>query len=1848
MKKITHQSKLKIRWLNTKVLLLLLFGMVLSFFQGQAQTYSHTGAAQTVSLPAGSYEIEMWGADGGDATGANPGTNVAKLGGKGGYAKGTLTLTATTTLNIYVGGKGALEGLNVPGGFNGGGNSGSTGSTACGSGGGASDIRVGGTALPDRRMVAGGGGAAGYQECNGSANVISGGHGGGLTGGDPIPGSYIARVGKGGTQTAGGAGGTDATHGPASAGSLGLGGAGGGGTANGAGGGGGYYGGGGGTGGGSCSGGGGGGSSYIGGVATGITLMFGETGFVPNPDTTGNGTVTITSLAPCTGTPNAGVTSVTSRNCASEPFTLSSSGATKAGGITYKWQRSDAGANTWSDIPTATSASHTVTNQAVASDYRFVVTCANGNTVSMSNVVTVTQSGVGNFIENFDTTPVGTTSLPSVPSCWSYIDEVTSTGYGYTIAETPLSAPRAFRLYRTNSTANSSQNLVLVSPETVDLGNGTKQIRFFARSYSTTAYVNKLEILSMPSRTSTTGATVLATINPTSQNYQEYIVVLPATTNDYFGFRLAHNGTTTDSSVLIDDVNYENAYTCFAPLGATITRASATSVNVVVDPSPYNATGITYEYEVRTSGAQGSGAVGLVTSGGSPTANFTVPGLQSGIVYTIYIRTSCGATNKSFYSNYQFSLPTVLPYTQGFETAQHGWLLANGTAVNQWVVGNAVSNGGTNSLYISNDGGLSNNYTISPTAYVVHAYKDFQIPANVTDVSISYDWRNFGEGTWDYVKVWMVPTSFTPTTGTLISAATGRVDISGTLSGDAAFKRAQRIQSLTGYTGSFRLVYEWRNDGGGGTSPAGAIDNIEIKAVTCYEPLTMTLSNITEKGVTVTVTPDTKNTGTVTYQYEVRTFGTPGSGATGRVATGNSTTPVFNIPGLPANTDLQIYVRTACSASDFSFWKSGSFKTLEVLAIDVVQVDINCFGANNGSISVTKTSGGKTPYTYAWTPSGATTTSISNLSPGAYTLTVSDGSGQVINRSFTIIQPTLIVPNLSFVSVSCNGKNDGTASVAPSGGIAPYTVFWSDGVIGLNRTRMTPGAYSVTVRDANGCPVTQNFTILEPTVITTAVSSQSNVTVYGGNDGSATVSVSGGTAPYTYAWSPSGGTTDTATNLAAGTYSVLITDANGCTTTQSVVITQPAIPYDILLVSQQNISCNGANDGGITVNVTGGTPPYNYVWSNGGGNTATISNLAAGTYTLTVTDSDSSILTKSYVITEPTVLNVTGSLTNVTCNGLGNGTATASVTGGTSPYTYFWSNGMTSASANNLVAGTYSVTVTDANNCKATTSVTIAQPGVLSVTPAVTNVSCSGQVDGSVSLTVNGGAAPFSYLWSSGQTTANINGLPSGVYSVTVTDANNCTVSETVTITSPAFVHAPVATNQSFCTGQNATLANVVVTGSNIKWYSAAVGGVLLPSSTILVSGTTYYATQTVGVCESSTRTAVQITLGQGTALTTTQLNVCNNTRVQNMTIDGFNYTQLKWYASATSTTELPSSQLLVTGVYYVSSYVGTCESARQAITLNVAAIVPAPTASSQTICNNSILDDLVVVKDPSATLRWYNSPQVMTPLANTTVVSTGTYYVQQVIGNCESVRIPVSVQVISVSAPAMTSIATCQGNTVADLHPSVGKYVWYTTNSTTTPLAESFVITAGTYYIAFENSGCSSTRTQVVVTVSARPTSPTGQTNQLFYYSARVSNLVMNQPNVIWFASYNDAVRQQNQLSSNHFLQNGATYYGILTGTNNCGSLPTPVTVELNLSNPELDLAQLKYFPNPVDSELNITYIEEVTKVEVFTITGQKVLSNNYQSNEVKVDLSRLSSGTYLVRIDTEKASQFVKVIKK
>ena len=233
---------------------------------------------------------------------------------------------------------------------------------------------------------------------------------------------------------------------------------------------------------------------------------------------------------------------------------------------------------------------------------------------------------------------------------------------------------------------------------------------------------------------------------------------------------------------------------------------------------------------------------------------------------------------------------------------------------------------------------------------------------------------------------------------------------------------------------------------------------------------------------------------------------------------------------------------------------------------------------------------------------------------------------------------------------------------------------------------------------------------------------------------------------------------------------------------------------------------------------------------------------------------------------------------------------------------------------------------------------------------------------------------------------------------------------------------------------------------------------------------------------------------------------------------------------------------------------------------------------------------------------------------------------------------------------PAITALNVCNGKTIADINNQTKSYIWYVDNTTTTALPTTTVLQTGDYYIAQDVSlGCASERVKISVTVYGIPASPTGQTVQAFNSVATIADLLMNENNVLWFASYNDAVQQINQLPANYQLQHNHTYYGILIGEAGCVSNPTAVHVTMiDVSTEEFDLASLKYYPNPTDTELNIEYVNKIKKIEIFTLSGQLIISRNYNSNQVKIDLSELSPANYLVKIQTTDASQIMKIIKK
>jgi hypothetical protein len=277
-----------------------------------------------------------------------------------------------------------------------------------------------------------------------------------------------------------------------------------------------------------------------------------------------------------------------------------------------------------------------------------------------------------------------------------------------------------------------------------------------------------------------------------------------------------------------------------------------------------------------------------------------------------------------------------------------------------------------------------------------------------------------------------------------------------------------------------------------------------------------------------------------------------------------------------------------------------------------------------------------------------------------------------------------------------------------------------------------------------------------------------------GSTGAIDLTPTGGTPPYTYAWS-NDATSEDVTGLAAGSYSVTVTDAHGCTASASFTVAQPAAALDASGVVS-DVPCHGAATGAIDLTVTGGTAPYTYSWSNGA-TTEDVGDLVVGAYGVTVTDAHACTTSASFTVAQPAeALGASGVVTGVPCHGAATGAIDLTVSGGTPPYAYAWSNGATSEDVAGLVAGSYSVTVTDAHACTMSTSFTVTQPiASLAAEGAVTEVACSGGATGAIDLGVTGGTPPYAYAWSNGATSEDVTGLPVGAYDVTVTDASGCT-----------------------------------------------------------------------------------------------------------------------------------------------------------------------------------------------------------------------------------------------------------------------------------------------------------------------------------------------------------------------------------------------------------------------------------------------------------------------------------------
>ncbi|MEN9304184.1 MAG: hypothetical protein RL264_2613, partial [Bacteroidota bacterium] len=475
---------------------------------------------------------------------------------------------------------------------------------------------------------------------------------------------------------------------------------------------------------------------------------------------------------------------------------------------------------------------------------------------------------------------------------------------------------------------------------------------------------------------------------------------------------------------------------------------------------------------------------------------------------------------------------------------------------------------------------------------------------------------------------------------------------------------------------------------------------------------------------------------------------------------------------------------------------------------------VTCFGQNNGSVQISA-SGATSPYNYLWS-NGSTSTSLSNLGPGTYSVTVTDNFGCQNTASYTITEPPVLTASASITSnyngrnISCNGAADGAATVTISGGTAPYSISWSNGATTQNISNLGPGTYTATITDSRGCTTSSSVTLTQPAAVSLS-DVHLDVSCNGGTNGSITLSISGGTSPYTYLWS-NAATTQNLSNIPAGTYNVTAKDVNNCTRTRTVIITQPTAL--VLSRTVVNVNCFGQNTGSIDLTVSGGTSPYNYSWSNSSTN-EDLTNLLAGDYTVTVTDNKQCQQILLVTITQPNAaLSTQLTAQNINCSGDTTGSISSTTIGGTPPYFYSWSNNATSQNIQGLAAGFYSLTVTDSKGCQTTSNATLTQPLALNLVLTGSNVTCYGLTNGSVSSSLSGGTAPFNYSWSNGETGANLSNLSAGNYFLTITDFNNCQISRNIVITAPLapLSISSVKTNIS-CAGQTTGIVDITVNG---------------------------------------------------------------------------------------------------------------------------------------------------------------------------------------------------------------------------------------------------------------------------------------------------------------------------------------------------------------------------------------------------------------------------------------------------
>jgi PKD repeat protein len=515
---------------------------------------------------------------------------------------------------------------------------------------------------------------------------------------------------------------------------------------------------------------------------------------------------------------------------------------------------------------------------------------------------------------------------------------------------------------------------------------------------------------------------------------------------------------------------------------------------------------------------------------------------------------------------------------------------------------------------------------------------------------------------------------------------------------------------------------------------------------------------------------------------------------------------------------------------------------------------------------------------------------------------VTDPSGNTAQCQFDVevlsIPVALNLQPLVFqcgYTISCAGSADGSITAEVIGGCPPYQFLWGNGETTQGITNLYAGTYQLTVTDANGGTASATITLAEPSVISTTSIQLStytgglNISCNGAFDGSINAAFAGGAdcEAYTYSWvGPNGfSSADAAiSGLEAGSYSLILTDANGCTHNETVVLTEPT-SISITATSIIDVSCFGFSDGEATVNVSGGAAPYAYLWSNGA-TSAHATGFAAGAQTVVVTDINGCSDSLAIQIQQPVAIDASVQVVSdyngfaVSCYNSSDGSASVNVSGGNSPYSFLWSTNETTQTISNLAAGNYSVEITDNRGCTTTSAIQLIAPEAMSSVFQIQNPLCNGTANGFAELVVSGGVETYSYLWSTSETTQVISNLASGTYSITITDANGCTITADTVLTEPGLLDASVTSvTDVSCFGLADGAIDVSVTGGTSPYFYTWSNGSSDEDLQNLIAGTYELSVRDANACIDT----LMVTIYQPDEISVTVANpatVCPGTEV--------------------------------------------------------------------------------------------------------------------------------------------------------------------------------------------------------------------------------------------------------------------------------------------------------------------------------------------------------------------------------